>query len=68
MSQLAIQIGYFQLELALMVEKLQELRSIRVQKMKKQGKIFLFSYFFIYILCFTKYVRYMNELYYLENN
>jgi len=51
-----------------MVEKLQELRSIRVQKMKKQGKISLFSYLFIYILCFTKYVLYMNELYYLENN
>jgi len=51
-----------------MVEKLQELRSIRVQKMKKQGKIFLFSYLFICILCFTKYVLYMNELYYLENN
>ena len=29
-----------------MVEKLQELRSIRVQKMKKQGEIFLFTYFF----------------------
>jgi len=28
----------FQLELALMVEKLQELRSIRIQKLKKQGK------------------------------
>lgn len=28
----------FQLELALIVEKLQELRSIRVQKLKKQGK------------------------------
>jgi hypothetical protein len=33
----SIQIFYFQLELALMVEKLQELRSMRVQKMKKQG-------------------------------
>ncbi|KAL6010267.1 hypothetical protein ACLOJK_000698 [Asimina triloba] len=28
---------YFQLELVLMVEKLQELRSIRIQKLKKQG-------------------------------
>lgn len=27
----------FQLELVLIVEKLQELRSIRIQKMKKQG-------------------------------
>ncbi|XP_062192427.1 U11/U12 small nuclear ribonucleoprotein 59 kDa protein-like [Phragmites australis] len=36
-----------ELELALMVEKLQELRSIRVQKPKKQGKIFLFTYCFI---------------------
>jgi hypothetical protein len=29
-----------------MVEKLQELRSIRVQKLKKQGKISLFTYYF----------------------
>lgn len=28
----------FQLELVLIVEKLQELRSLRVQKMKKQGE------------------------------
>uniref|UniRef100_A0A9I9CN09 Uncharacterized protein n=1 Tax=Cucumis melo TaxID=3656 RepID=A0A9I9CN09_CUCME len=34
-----------ELELALIVEKLQELRSIRIQKLKKQGSI---SYFFIY--------------------
>ena len=48
-TNLLYKIWYFQLELALMVEKLQELRSIRVQKMKKQGEIFLFTYFFFFL-------------------
>ena len=42
----SIQIFYFQLELALMVEKLQELRSMRVQKMKKQGRIYSSTHYF----------------------
>jgi len=49
-TNLLYKIWYFQLELALMVEKLQELRSIRVQKMKKQGEIFLFTNFVFFLL------------------
>jgi hypothetical protein len=40
----------FQLELVLVVEKLQELRSIRIQKLKKQGMLDKFLFLF-YLLC-----------------
>lgn len=36
---------FLQLELILVVGKLQELRSIRIQKLKKQGKISRFVWF-----------------------
>jgi hypothetical protein len=35
-----------ELEMVLMVEKLQELRALRIQKLKKQGNFFDFIYFF----------------------